>query len=112
MKKEKNIENIIVLGDFNDIYSKNSDNTDLDPFIDADKDDKLIFLTKDFEMPKYYSNFGEYQGVLFREVIDHIIIPKSIENHYIKNSCKIEMHNDDKISDHNPVFATFDFKED
>ena len=111
-KKEKSsTDNILVIGDFNDIYSKDPNKTDLGPFIEADKEGKLIFLTKNFEMPRFYTNFGNYKGHIFREVIDHIIIPKSIENHYVKDSCKIEMHNSEEISDHNPLYAEFDFSE-
>ncbi|MBP7653704.1 hypothetical protein KA977_09795 [Candidatus Dependentiae bacterium] len=110
-KIKENNEHVILIGDFNDRYTKNLDNTDLDPLIESDKSGKIIFLTKSFDETEFYSNFGEYKGKIYNEIIDHIIIAKSMENHYIKNSCKILMHNNDKISDHNPVIAEFDFSE-
>ena len=107
-KKEGN-EHLILIGDFNDRYRKNLEDTDLDPLIEADQSGKIKFLTKNFDETEFYSNFGEYKGKIYNEIIDHIIIAKTMEEQYDDDSCKIIMHNNDSISDHNPVIAEFEF---
>jgi len=108
-RAEKEMENIIILGDFNDRYSFKPENTELDALIELDRQNKIIFLTKDFRPPKYYTTASEFDGQKLKEVIDHIIITEPMKKYYVKDSCHIRILADTLLSDHNPVYATFDF---
>lgn len=94
-------QDIIILGDFNDTPVRKKDNL----FTLFLKDTNFIFLTQNLKSCKYPTAYS----------IDHILVSKSLNNRYLKNSLQsldfrsiLTEKESKKISDHCPVSVKFD----
>ncbi|MCX7737032.1 MAG: endonuclease/exonuclease/phosphatase family protein [Candidatus Kapabacteria bacterium] len=94
-------QDIIILGDFNDTPVRKKDNL----FTVFLQDTNFVFLTQNLKSCKYPTAYS----------IDHILVSRSINNRYLKNSLQsldfrsiLTDQETKKISDHCPVSVKFD----
>jgi len=95
-----NEKDIIIVGDFNDYPGRKSEAT----LTNLVENKNIEFLTNDMKSCKYDYLYS----------IDHIIISQSVKERYLSNSVRMYNFFDalteadaEKVSDHCPVFATF-----
>lgn len=99
----------LVLGDFNDQHGSDYAESTLTPLLQAERAGRLRFLTAPFLPPTHYTVSGTFRGRTFYRIIDHIIVPQALAEHYVAGSCRIVKHDNEQLSDHHPVLADFRF---